>query len=334
MDNEKLLTISVAAYNVENTLGETLESLITDPAVMAKLEIIIVNDGSSDGTAEAAKRYADKYPGTFQLVNKENGGHGSTLNTSISLAHGKYWKMLDGDDWVETENLPSFIRFLEETDADLILTPYEKVWVDRSELVNSHSLSNGKVLDVSSVQEDQLLRLFAHEMAIRTSLLQDNGISMTEHCFYVDTELVYYSLYHTKTVAALDLPIYRYRLGVTGQSASIQGRLRHWEDAQRVEKRLLEHYYGNNECTNCAPAVRKSLYDIIFSFGIYQYQNFALMEDTAEARERASSFDSYLKQFPKFYRELGSSKLVKLERILRFHMLSCFRNTVSTIVKT
>lgn len=328
---QKILTFSVAAYNVESTLGETLESLITDPDVMDELEVIIVNDGSKDKTAEIAKRYEDVYPGTFRLVNKKNGGHGSTLNTSISLAHGKYWKMLDGDDWVETENLRAFVKFLEETDADLVLTPYIKVFPDHTEFVDHHVLigsdNSDECKEVESLDQKSLCGMFAHEMAIRTDILQRNRICMTEHCFYVDTELVYFSLCHTQSVSKLNLPIYRYRLGVVGQSASLQGRLKHWQDAQRVEKRLLEYHY--NRDSKCTPAVEESLHEIIFQFCIYQYQNCVLMEDRRRAEQIAADFDSWLRQFPAIYDEVGRSRLVKLLRMTKFKMFPLLKQSLA-----
>ena len=107
MENEKVLTISIAAYNVEKYLDNTLNSLICNK--MDKLEVIIQNDGSKDSTCEVAKKYVEKYPNVFILNDKKNGGYGSTINASLKMAKGKYFKQLDGDDWFDTSNLDSFI---------------------------------------------------------------------------------------------------------------------------------------------------------------------------------------------------------------------------------
>lgn len=96
---EKILTVSVAAYNVEKTIARTLDSCCAD-GVREQLEVIIVNDGSKDGTVDVVRSYCKRYPDTFKLIDKENGGYGSTLNCSIRAATGKYFKPLDGDDWV------------------------------------------------------------------------------------------------------------------------------------------------------------------------------------------------------------------------------------------
>ena len=103
MSNEKILTISVAAYNVEEYIRQTLDSL-TDERVIGNLEIFVVDDGGKDSTLDIAKEYANIYPESVFPIHKENGGYGSTVNYSLAHAHGKYFKLLDGDDWFDTEN--------------------------------------------------------------------------------------------------------------------------------------------------------------------------------------------------------------------------------------
>lgn len=101
----KLLTISIAAYNVEKYLEKALTSMVCSPTAMEKLEVIIEDDGSTDGTLSIAKKYEKLYPDVYRAIHKENGGYGSTINNSIVLAQGKYFKQLDGDDWFDTENI-------------------------------------------------------------------------------------------------------------------------------------------------------------------------------------------------------------------------------------
>ncbi len=97
---EKLLTIVVPAYNVEKYIKNCLDSFI-DLSVLRSLEILIVDDGSTDSTASLAHTYEQKYPYSFKVLSKENGGHGSTINYAIPRATGKYFKVVDGDDWLD-----------------------------------------------------------------------------------------------------------------------------------------------------------------------------------------------------------------------------------------
>ena len=96
---EKLLTISVAAYNVEAYLDQLMASVIAS-GVLDAIEVLIVSDGSTDRTAEIARGYEAQYPASVRLIEKPNGGHGSTINRGIREAKGKFFRALDGDDWV------------------------------------------------------------------------------------------------------------------------------------------------------------------------------------------------------------------------------------------
>ena len=101
---DKILTITVPAYNVEMYLDSILPTFLDDQ-ILDVIEIFIVNDGSEDKTKEIGQRYVDQYPGIVYLIDKENGGHGSAINKGIELATGKYFKVVDGDDWVDTKEL-------------------------------------------------------------------------------------------------------------------------------------------------------------------------------------------------------------------------------------
>ena len=120
---DKILTVSVAAYNVEDCLGRCLDCFASTE-VFNELEIIVVNDGSKDGTASLAQSYADRYPDVIRLIDKENGGHGSTINASIRAAAGRYYKVVDADDWVDKEGFEKLVRFLRDCDRDLVINPY------------------------------------------------------------------------------------------------------------------------------------------------------------------------------------------------------------------
>ena len=122
---EKLLTVSVAAYNGTATLQKALEScLVADESLQALLDVIIIDDGSTDGTAALAQAFVQAHPGSFRLVSKVNGGYGSTLNTAVELASGRYFRTLDCDDWFDTNALQILLRRLQNCTADAVYTNY------------------------------------------------------------------------------------------------------------------------------------------------------------------------------------------------------------------
>lgn len=230
--SRKLLTLSVAAYNVSETIEQTLASLLLSEEELKELEVIIVNDGSTDDTAEKVRPYCEKYPDSFLLLNKENSGHGSTLNTSIERARGLYLKMLDGDDWAEQEGLRELLRYIRESREmlpDLLLTPFRLIYMER-----------GRILRTEEVPCDPALgKIKVHALAVRTALFRENRVSISEHCFYVDTEYVYFALLYGKSYTLLPKTLYCYRLGAEGQSISYPSRIRRYQDGDRVTRRLL-----------------------------------------------------------------------------------------------
>lgn len=102
----KYITFVVPSYNSQDYLHRCVDTLIPDND---EIEIIIVNDGSTDKTAEIADAYAEKYPNTIRVVHKENGGHGSAVNTGLSLACGQYLKVVDSDDWLDDSALKKLL---------------------------------------------------------------------------------------------------------------------------------------------------------------------------------------------------------------------------------
>lgn len=261
----KLLTISIAAYNVEKTIEECLDSFL--PCRHLKdLEILVINDGSHDRTVEIVSEYEKKYPGIIKLVNKENGGHGSTINKSLSLATGKFYKVIDGDDWVDPVELDKLCDCLEITEAELVINDYMEVYPDRKRRVSLRTgYECGKVyaFDDLPVDAGHLRDMFAmHSCTIQTRRLRDVHMQITEHCFYADTEYVYFVELAARTVLFNDSCAYQYRLGQSGQSVSPEGMYKHIEDLIKIEYSLIRMYHRDSSQVK-SPVRKKYLFVIV-----------------------------------------------------------------------
>lgn len=131
----KLLSFIIPSYNCQRYLEKCIRSML-HPDLLEQLDIIVVNDGSSDETPQIAEKFVKLYPGTVRLIDQQNKGHGGALNTGCAAAAGKYLKVIDADDWVETENLPTFLAFLESCNSDVILTHHYTVNISNDEIKN------------------------------------------------------------------------------------------------------------------------------------------------------------------------------------------------------
>lgn len=238
----KILTIVIPSYNVEQFLEKTVDSFLDD-SIMDDIEIFIVNDGSKDRTKEIGSSYEAKYPQCVKLVDKENGGHGSTINAGLSIATGKYFKVVDGDDWVDTAAFVSYVNKLKEIDVDMVLTPFNEVYVPSMRTVKraTANVATNQQYSLSSVLKNIGDCYQMHSITFKTSLIKGK-LKITEHCFYVDQEYILLPLKDVEFVMFLDETIYQYRLGDENQSVSVKSKQKNRQMHRKVVMRLLENY--------------------------------------------------------------------------------------------
>lgn len=121
---KKILTLIVPIYNTEEYLPKCLDSLIIKEELMTRLDVLLIIDGSPDNAISIAKEYEQKYPQTFRVISKENGGYGSVLSRGIKEATGKYCKVLDSDDWYDNAAFEAFVSQLTQLDTDVVVMDY------------------------------------------------------------------------------------------------------------------------------------------------------------------------------------------------------------------
>lgn len=293
---EKILSIVVPAYNVEKYLDQCLSSFV-NTEVLRDIEILIINDGSTDRTAEIAEKYCEKYPGCFVLYNKENGGHGSGINYGIEHAKGKYFKVVDGDDWVETVNLPVFVRTLKKIDVDVIASNYRlvedgtaKVLEDRYACTNKYHY--GKEWGFAEAVSEPVIKI--HSLTIRTSILKENEIRVDEHVYYEDAEYILYPIPYCKNVYYDPTFVYMYRLGRNGQSVDIESMKRHAKDHMQVLNSMFEYYIDNQFIQQ----YKKKYLERGIALSVQnQYQIYLAMGNEPGIYEKMKRFDEKLREY-------------------------------------
>lgn len=318
---EKILSISIAAYNAEKDIANCLDSLINSN-VLDKLDVIVVNDGSKDQTADVVQKYVDKYGESIRLVNKKNGGHGSTINTSIKYACGKYYKILDSDDWVNSKNLSRLVAFLEKTNADMVLNPYDEIAFDtkmKTRQLNpcEKSVSYEKV---HGLDEFDKAILYMHSLTFRKEVIQKMGAIIDENCFYVDMEYCIFPLLYVTSFACLDYPVYQYLLGSQTQSMDMANMIKRRNQHLKVTRRLVSFY--NKYKDNLYAKIRENI-ALRIKYAIYNQYVIYLNMEPKESLKEIMEFDTWLKKQNK---ELYSGpkgkimKYIKINRIIGYKL--------------
>jgi len=222
-----LITFVVPCYNASSYMDHCVQSLIQGAAHhMDSIEIIIVNDGSnSDDTAAKADLWQAEFPKVITAVHQENGGHGEAVNTGLRLSRGMYFKVVDADDWLDSQSLSKALEQLQLLSAlklDLLITNYvyEKTDIGKRKPISYHKvLEAGRILkwsDVGTFRPQQ--NLLMHSLIYRTEILRQVGLRLPSHTFYVDNIFAYVPLPAVETIFYLDVDLYRYYIGREGQS--------------------------------------------------------------------------------------------------------------------
>lgn len=307
----KILTITIPSYNVEPYMNEVLPTFL-DPAVMDKIEILIVNDGSKDGTAALGKEYEAKYPGVITLVDKENGGHGSTINKGIELATGKYFKVVDGDDWVDTAAFIKFVNFLEKTDSDVVATPHYRVNEEtkEKELRGFEGVEYEKEYRVDDVLLTLRDKYQMHNLTFKTDIVRKIP-KISEHCFYVDVEYIMYPLKYLETISFLNEAVYQYRVGNANQSVSTQNFMKNRNMHKHVIGNVLK-YYETEELSVAKKEFLKKRISLLIDTQIRIYLCF---EPSDEIKQELLEFYHNVKNTDPTLLDMLEGKIFKLLKV-------------------
>lgn len=237
---EKVLTVSIAAYNMEKYIREALDPL-TDQRVIDDLEIFVIDDGGTDRTLEIAKEYAGKYPDSIFPIHKENGGYGTTVNYAVAHAAGKYFKLLDGDDWFDTQALVSLVETLKKTDADIVMTPFYRVVNGRKTKKEERGVEKDKLMQISEVADR--ISILAHwATTVRTEVLKCANIDLPGKMNYTDAIFMYKAYESARTIYYCDPCVYCYRVGREGQSSGMASRAKHYKEEMYVFFAIADLY--------------------------------------------------------------------------------------------
>lgn len=242
----KYLSIAIPCYNSQDYMDKAIESCLI---LKDDVEIIIVDDGSSDRTAQIGDEYAMKYPETIKCVHQENGGHGQAVNTGLKNATGLYFKVLDSDDWFDQSALVKVIETIKKSyqkdeDVDMFIANYvyEKPSAHKSSVIKyTNALPQDRTFrwyDIKHFYPQQ--NLLMHSVIYRTQLLRNCNLELPKHTFYVDNLFVYQPLPFVNTLYYINVDLYRYYIGREDQSVNEKIMISRIDQQIKVNKLMID----------------------------------------------------------------------------------------------
>ena len=244
----KLVSFTVPCYNSQDYMRKCVDSILVGGD---DVEIIIVNDGSTDNTLQIAQEYAEQYPDIVKVIDKENGGHGSGVNAGLKVSTGLYYKVVDSDDWLDADALITLIDTIKQHLAseqlpDLYITNfiYDRV-VTNEQYVSDYvkMMPEGQIIGWNKVKRFRLSHmLLMHSLLYKREKLLASGTVLPEHTFYVDNIFAYTPLPFMGTICYLNVNLYHYYIGRDDQSVNKKNMVARYKQQIRVMLEMTEAY--------------------------------------------------------------------------------------------
>lgn len=294
----KILSVAIPCYNSENYMEKCINSLLPGGE---EVEILIVDDGSKDRTAEIADGYAAKYPGIVKVIHQENAGHGGAVNAGIRNATGLYFKVVDSDDWVDEEAYPKVLKTLKELAGgpqvvDMVISNfvYDKAGAKRKKVMQYRSAFPRE--QIFGWEEVHHLRIghyiLMHSVIYRTKLLRECGLELPKHTFYVDNLFVFQPLPYVKNMYYIDVLFYHYFIGRDDQSVNESVMIRRIDQQIRVNKIMIDTLAGKKLSNKKLKQYMVKYLDIITTVSSIML----IRANTEEALEKKKELWQYLKK--------------------------------------
>ena len=303
------MTLAIPAYNMEKYLSRCLDSVLV-PEIEGDVEILLVNDGSKDNTLSIARQYESRCGNILRVIDKPNGGWGSGVNRAVSEAKGKYFKILDSDDWFDTKAFIEYVQLLKRVDSDVIVTAHKKVYIEGGESSFEYDSNQcDKIIDFDKyIRENNFIHgLNLSNATFRTELLTDD---IAER-FYADIEYVMRPLAKIMTIYFSNINLYRYYIGREGQSTSIAGYSSHLDDFMLMLNKLIDQYeLIKDDVAESIRVMYEVDYSRLVSFGYYLHLSPMYKGGSGDKIAKLKLFNSKLKKSsPTLYAISGKKKI-------------------------
>ncbi len=205
----KKISVIIAAYNAEEYLSETLDSIFLQTMNDSEYEVIIINDGSSDSTLDILNSYKQTYSNLI-IIDKENGGPSSARNAGLDIAKGEYVFFFDADDILEGDALSTMYETASEKQADLLIGKYDIF--NRHTTIAIHNLDDLIELEeIDKYNTDILWTFSLSNKLFRRDLIEKFNLRLPPVSYSEDGAFLTQFLYRSSKIVGLDYIIFHYR---------------------------------------------------------------------------------------------------------------------------
>lgn len=298
----KYISFVVPCYNSEDYMEKCIDSLLIGKN---DIEIIIIDDGSTDNTGSIADRYQKKYPKIVKVIHQENSGHGEGINKGLKVATGKYFKVIDSDDWVDEKAYRVMLRKIKKIDSDLVVTNYVYTYGDgRKDYVMDF---NNVYKHDKEITWDEMGRWkmsqypSLHSMMYKKDILDKCDINLPKNVCYDDNLFIYIPLKYTETIYYLDIDFYRYFIGRPEQSISSKNLIGKSDDQVIITKEILRTYDLDEIDNKKLRGLMKKECTFMMTVGVL----FTRLHKTKIAEQKYKELWEYVKEInPKLYKDM------------------------------
>lgn len=223
-----LFSIVIPIYNVEEYLDEAIESIINQSLSFERhVQIILINDGSSDDSGTICLKYAHKYPNNIRYISKEHEGVSIARNTGLELVEGKYVNFLDPDDKLSSCTLYEVYKFFEMHYEEIDIVSIPMIMFERKsgEHPLNYKFKSSRVIDL--LNEFKCIQMSAASSFFKSYLFTTNGLRFDINMEYAeDARLVNMILLEKNKLGVVTEATYHYRIRQKGTSAIQNGQTR------------------------------------------------------------------------------------------------------------
>lgn len=306
-ENDIKISIIVPCYNIEKYLPRCIESILSQ--TYRNLEVILVSDGSTDGTNEIIKKYAEKDLRVVPIF-KENSGVSSTRNKGLSVATGDYIGFVDGDDYIEPEMYETLLKNAIENDADISHCGYQMIFPSR---VDYYYNTHKKVIQENKNGIIDLIVGDYIEPGIWNKLYKSeilNGIRMPINIkINEDVLFNFYAFVNSKKSVYEDIPFYHHILRKNSASTSEMNEYKLF-DPVKVRKEIFEYSLENFD-----DEIKGVAFASYISYAIFMFRTISKYE----LKQYNKAAKLYKKDIRSIKEKFVLSKRTKVEKFLLLH---------------